>query len=87
MDVGQAIVAGLIVLTAALYAAWALMPADLRLRLAQRLSTAARRTGRPGWLAKAAGVLESNARRSLGGCSDCSAAQAAQAPPEKPDKA
>jgi hypothetical protein len=83
--VGQAIFAGLIVVTAAIYAVWALMPAGLRLRLAQRLSAAARRTGWPAWLVAATGAIERNARRSLGGCSDCSL-NAALAPPKGPDK-
>jgi hypothetical protein len=85
MDVGQAIVAGLIVLTAVVYVAWVLMPAALRLRLAQHLATAARRTGRPAWIARAAGAIERNARRRLGGCSDCSAAQPAPVPPKRLD--
>ena len=83
---GQAIVAGLIVLAAALYATWALMPAALRLRLAQRFVTVARRLGQPGWLIRAARAIERNARRSLGGCGDCSAAQATPAPQKRLDK-
>jgi hypothetical protein len=83
----QAILAGLIVLSAVVYAAWALMPAAVRFRLAQRLAAAARRSGRPAWLVRAAGAIEDSARRGLGGCSDCSAVQAAPAPPKKPDKA
>ncbi len=86
MGVGQAIVAALIVLTAALYATWALMPAALRLRLAQRFATVARRLGQPGWLVRAADAIERYARRSLGGCSDCSAVQPAPGPPKRLDK-
>jgi hypothetical protein len=82
----QAIVAGLIVLTAVVYVAWALTPAALRLRLAQRLVAAARRTGRPAWLLGAVGAIERKARRSLGGCSDCSAVQPVPVPPKGPDK-
>ena len=83
---GQAIVAGLIVLTAAVYAIWALMPAALRLRLARRFAAAARRIGRPAWLVRAVGAIERNAQRSLGGCGDCSAASAAPAPQKRLDK-
>jgi len=83
----QAIVTGLIVLAAVFYTVWALLPAALRLRLAQRLAVAARRTSRRAWLARAAGAIERNARRRLGGCSDCSAVQSAPAQPKNPDKA
>ncbi len=83
---GQAIVAGLIVLTAAVYAVWALIPAALRFRLARRCASAAQRIGRPAWLVWAAGAIERGAQRSVGGCSDCSAASAAPAPPKRPDK-
>lgn len=79
----QAILAGLIVLMAVVYAAWALMPAALRLWLAQRLAAAARHAGRPAWLVRSAAAIESNARRRLGGCSDCSAVQAAPEPPKR----
>jgi len=82
----QSIVTGLIVVAAVVYAAWALMPAALRLRLAQRLAAAAGRNGRPAWLVRAAGAIERNARRRLGGCSNCSAVQAAHEPPKKLDK-
>jgi hypothetical protein len=70
---GQAIVVGLIVLMAALYAAWALMPAALRVRLAQRFAAVVRRGGQPGWLIRAAVAIERNARRGLSGCGDCGA--------------
>ena len=83
----QAILAGLIVLTALVYAAWALMPAAVRFRLAQRLAAAARLMGSPAWLVRATGAIEGSARRGLGGCNDCSAVQAAPAPPKEPDKA
>jgi hypothetical protein len=84
--VGQAILAGLIVLTAALYAAWALMPAALRFRLALRFAAVARRGGQPSWLARTAVAIERNARRGLGGCSECSAVQPEPVPPKRLDK-
>lgn len=83
----QVIVTGLIVLAAVVYAAWALMPAALRLRLAERLAATAQRTGRPAWLVRAAAAIERNARRRLGGCSDCSAVRAGPAPSKRLDKA
>jgi hypothetical protein len=80
----QAIVVGLIVAVAALYAGWTLLPAQLRLRLAQRIATWAHRSGRPAWLGRAAAVIEKAARARLGGCSDCSAVQAD--PPARPSR-
>jgi hypothetical protein len=82
----QAIVVGLIVLAAATYAAWALLPAGLRLRLARRMSAVARRAGGPAWLVRLAVATEASALRRLGGCSDCSAVQAAPTPPKGQDK-
>ena len=77
----QAVVVGLIVLVATTYAAWALLPAALRLRLAQGFAGWAARPGRPDWLARAAAAGERAARARLGGCSDCSAVQAAPGRP------
>jgi len=77
----QAIVVGLIVAVAVLYAGWALLPAQLRLRLAQRIAAWANRSGRPAWLGRAAAVIEKAARARLGGCSDCSAVQATPGKP------
>jgi len=77
----QAIVVGLIVLAAVLYAAWTLLPATLRLRAAQRVGHWARRPGRPAWLGRAATSVETAARARLGGCGDCGAVQG---PPEQP---
>jgi hypothetical protein len=80
--VWQAIVVGLIVLVATLYAAWTLLPAGLRLRLATRLGAWGRRPGRAAWLACAAGAIERRAGARHGACSDCSAVQAAPGPPD-----
>jgi hypothetical protein len=82
----QAVAVGLIVLIAAIYAVWALLPARPRLRLAERLSAMTRRAGAPAWLVRVADAAEASARRRLGGCSDCSAVQAAPAPPRDRDK-
>jgi hypothetical protein len=83
---GQAIVVGLIVLAAAIYAAWALLPAGLRLRLARGLAALAQRAGGPAWLLRFAELVEGSALRRLGGCSKCSAVQAAPTPPTVHDK-
>ena len=82
----QAVVVGLIVLAAATYAAWALLPAALRLRLARHLAAMARRAGAPAWLVTFADAIAASALRRLGGCSDCSAVQAAPTPPKGRDK-
>jgi len=79
----QTLIVGLIVLAAAVYAAWALVPAALRLRLAVRFGTWARRPGRRAWVGRLAAVLERRARSGLGGCSDCGAAQPPPAPPSR----
>jgi len=82
----QAIIVGLIVLAAATYAAWALLPAALRLRLARHLAATARRAGGPAWLVRFADAIAGSAQRRLGGCGDCSAVQAAPIPPKDRDK-
>lgn len=82
----QSVVAGLIVLTAAVYAVWALIPATLRLRLAQRLAASVQRAGRPRLLIRATAAIERVALRSAGGCSDCSDKQAARGRPKRLDK-
>ena len=59
----QAVVVGLIVLAAATYAAWALLPATLRLRLARHLAAMARRAGAPEWLVRFADAIAASALR------------------------
>jgi hypothetical protein len=71
----QAILVGLIVIVAVLYAGWRLLPAVARQRLAQVFTTWARRPGRPAWLGRVASALETGARGGQGACSDCSAVQ------------
>jgi antibiotic biosynthesis monooxygenase (ABM) superfamily enzyme len=77
----EAILVGLIVLVAILYALWRLSPAGLRLRTAHRIGEWARSPGRPAWLQRASAVVETAARRRAGACSDCSAVQADPAAP------
>lgn len=69
----QSILVGLIVLAAVLYAAWALLPARMRVRLAGRFGAWGRRPGRAPWLQRVAGGVESAARRRAGPCGDCGA--------------
>ena len=83
----QTVIAGLIVLAAAVYALWTLMPAVLRLRLTQRLAASAGRAGRPMWLVRTTAALERVARRRAGGCSECGAVQAEPGRPKRLDKA
>ena len=82
----QAVIVGLIVLAAAIYVAWALVPAGLRLRLARRLAALAQRAGGPAWLVRFTDAAEGSAIRRLGGCSKCSAVQAAPTPPKGRDE-
>jgi hypothetical protein len=80
----EAILVGLIVLAAVLYATWTLLPAVVRLRLAQRLGTWGRKPGRADWLRRASMTVESAARKRAGACGDCSAVQAdPPAPPRR----
>jgi hypothetical protein len=65
----QAVVVGLVVGVATLYAAWTLLPGALRLRLATRFAEHGQRPGRPAWLARLAALVERRAR--AGGCADC----------------
>jgi hypothetical protein len=80
----QAILVGLIVIAAALYATWTLLPATARLRVAGRIGAWGRQPGRSSWLQRASTSLEAAARKRVGACSDCSAVQAAPKPPGEP---
>jgi hypothetical protein len=81
----EAILVGLIVLAAALYTTWTLLPAAVRLRLAQRCGEWGRRPGRAGWLQRASTAVETAARRRAGACGDCSAVQSSpKAPSGRP---
>jgi hypothetical protein len=71
----EAFLVALIVLAAALYATWTLLPAAFRLRLAQRVGAWGRRPGRAAWLQWASTAVETAAHRRAGACSDCSAVQ------------
>jgi len=73
--VWEAILVGAIVLLAALYAAWALLPAQPRLRLARSIAQWGRRSGRAAWMTRATSWLEQAALKRMGGCSDCGAVQ------------
>lgn len=71
----EGLIVGAIVAFAAAYAVWALVPATVRLRAAQRFAAWVRSSHGPGWLFRVASGLELAARSRIGGCSDCSAAQ------------
>jgi hypothetical protein len=67
----EAMLVGLIVFVAVLYAGWTLVPVSTRLRTAQVFATWAQRPGRNAWLARVAVTLEKAARGRHGVCSDC----------------
>ena len=77
----EAIVVGLIVLTATLYAAWRLLPARMRLHAARRLAEWGRRPGRPAWVQRASTAVEAATAKGAGACSDCGAVQSSPAAP------
>ena len=77
----EAVLVGLIVVAAIVYAAWKLSPAGLRLRAAHRVAEWGQRPGRPAWLSRAATAVEAAARSGVGACSDCSAVQSSPGSP------
>jgi hypothetical protein len=84
----EALVVGLIVLAAALYAAWALTPATVRARAARRLGAWGRLPGRSAWAASATAALEQAAARRLdSACGNCSAAPRPAVPGQDEKKA
>jgi hypothetical protein len=81
----EALLVGAIVVVAAGYSAWALLPGAARLRIAQSAAAWGRRPGRPAWLGRITARIERVARAKVGGCSECSAVQDAPKPPGKHD--
>jgi hypothetical protein len=77
----EALLVGLIVVVAAGYSLWALLPAAARLRMAEAAAAWGGKPGRPLWLARITAGLERAARARAGGCSKCSAVQDA---PKRP---
>ena len=67
----ELVLVGLLVVAAATYAIWTLLPAALRLRAAERILRWAERDGQRAGLARVAAVLERNARARLAACSNC----------------
>ena len=70
----ESILVALIVVAAAGYAVWALMPVSTRRNLALKGAQALGGAGALGAAGKAAGVLQKLAQAPAGGCSDCPAA-------------
>lgn len=70
----ESLLIGLIVVVAAAYAVWALMPVSTRRSLALRGAHALGGPGAPGVAGKAVGVLQKIAKAPASGCSDCPAA-------------
>jgi hypothetical protein len=70
----ESILVGLIVLGAALYAAWALIPALTRRNVALRAAALLGGPAAPGLPGRIAGRLQQAANARTGGCADCPAA-------------
>lgn len=70
----ESVVVGLIVLAAAVYAVWSLLPASTRSKLAMRAAQALGGPAAPGAAGRLAGRLLKFANAKSGGCSDCPAA-------------
>jgi hypothetical protein len=82
----ESLLIGLIVLLAAGYAVWALLPVSTRRRLALRGAHGLGGAGAPGVAGKVARVLQKIASAPAGGCSDCPAATLTPAEREKPPR-
>ena len=70
----ETLLVGLIVLVAALYAVWALLPAPTRRSFALRASQRLGGPGAPGLRGRIATTLQRVAQAKAGGCADCPAA-------------
>ena len=70
----ETLLVSLIVLVAAVYAVWALLPAPTRRNLALKGALALGGPTAPGVAGRIAGVLQRIAMARSGGCSDCPAA-------------
>jgi hypothetical protein len=70
----ESMLVGSIVLGAALYAAWALMPATTRSSVALKIAHALGGANAPGVAGRLAAALARVAKAPAGGCSDCPAA-------------
>jgi hypothetical protein len=70
----ESMLVGVIVLVAALYAVWAMLPAPTRRRFVLKVAQALGGPTAPGAAGKVAGQLQKVAQARAGGCSDCPAA-------------
>ena len=70
----ETVLVSLIVLVAAAYAVWALLPAPTRRNLALKGAIALGGPGAPGIAGWIAGLLQRLSKTRMGGCSDCPAA-------------
>jgi hypothetical protein len=73
------VLASVIVVAAAIYAVWALLPASTRHGLALRLAARLGGSAQPGWRGRTAARLERLANARKGGCADCPAHMATPA--------
>jgi len=77
----ELLLVGVIVLVAAGYSTWALLPASARRRLADALAAATDTRGCPGSLRRAALALQRRAHAGRGHCDDCAAHRHRGEPP------
>ena len=75
----QTLLVSVIVVVAAVYAVWALLPAPTRHRFALRLATRLGGSAQAGWRGRTAARLERLANAGKGGCADCPAHMATPA--------
>ena len=83
----QNLLVGAIVLVAAVYTLWSLVPGTTRLAWAKGLGNWGRAPGRPAWIARTTSGIERVAAARLGGCGGCGpggpAASREQQPPPR----
>lgn len=78
----QTLLVGAIVTASTVYAIWALVPGQTRLKWARQLAAWGHAQGRAPWIARLTGRIERIAAQRQGGCGGCSPGQHA-APREK----
>jgi len=67
----EGLVVGIVVIAAALYACWALLPIEIRRRLARRLVDASARGRWPAWLRRGSAVLHDRTSATGDPCGSC----------------
>ena len=67
----QTLLVAAIVIVAAVYAFWSLVPGTVRLEWAMKLGAWGRARGRSAWIARLTGSIERRAAARQGGCGGC----------------